>query len=159
MIAVVQRVTQASVTVGGELVGEIGRGLVALVAVIKSDTETDVKWMARKLMELRVFRSPDGEKHFDLDVRAVGGSILLVSNFTVAGATRQGRRPSPTPLPMPTRVAQYYNSLVQTSQSGVPVETGRFRADMAVHLVNDGPVTLILNSLEGRSPGPTTEND
>ena len=92
MITVVQRVSEAKVTVGGEVVGEIGPGLLALAAVVRGDTERDVEWMAAKLAVLRVFRS-DG-KHFDKDVKEIGGSILLVSNFTVAASTRQGRRPS-----------------------------------------------------------------
>src|SRR5665213_1728296 len=92
MIAVIQRVSEASVDVEGELAGSIGLGLVALVAVCKTDAIGDVNWMARKLTELRLF--PAGDKHFDIDVRAAGGSILLISNFTVAAATAKGRRPS-----------------------------------------------------------------
>ena len=94
MIAVVQRVSAASVAVGLEAVGKIDRGLVALIGVSRDDTETDVNWLARKLTELRIFPDATGEKHFDLDVRAVGGAILLVSNFTIMAATHQGRRPS-----------------------------------------------------------------
>ena len=149
MIAVVQRVTQASVAVGEEVVGRIGAGLVALVAVVSDDCEADAKWMARKLTELRIFR--DGDKHFDLDVRAAGGSVLLVSNFTVAGATRQGRRPSFDAAAGADKGAADFEKLVRlVRETGVPVETGRFRADMAVSIVNDGPVTLILDSAEGR---------
>src|SRR6476646_5415969 len=92
MIAVVQRVTRASVTVGEEIVGQIGPGLVALVAVTKDDAESDLKWMARKLTELRIFANAD--THFDLDVRPPGAAILRVSNFSVAGSLRQSRRPS-----------------------------------------------------------------
>ena len=149
MIAVVQRVTEASVTVGDETVGQIGPGLVALVAVTKDDTDTDLKWTARKLTELRIFRN--GDKHFDLDVRAAGGSILLVSHFTVAGATRQGRRPSFDTAADADKGAADLAVLVQlVRDTGVHVETGRFRADMSVHLTNDGPVTLILDSADSR---------
>src|SRR5438128_8550533 len=94
MIAVVQRVTEARVTVEGRVVGEIGAGLLVLVAVEKEDATSDVEWMANKLVGLRIFRDERGEKHFDRDVREIGGGILLVSNFTVAGQTRKGRRPS-----------------------------------------------------------------
>jgi len=150
MIAVIQRVTHASVTVEGETVGRIGPGLVALVAVTKDDTESDAKWLARKITELRIFRNAD--KHFDLDVRAAGGSILLVSNFTVAGATRQGRRPSFDTAAIAEKGAADFATLVQfVRDTGVPVQTGRFRADMSVHIVNDGPVTLILDSSEART--------
>ncbi|HZN68966.1 MAG TPA: D-aminoacyl-tRNA deacylase, partial [Tepidisphaeraceae bacterium] len=92
MIAVVQRVMEASVVVAGETVGRIGNGLLVLAAVHETDTPSDVQWTAAKLASLRIFRN--GDKHFDLDVRQAQGSILLVSNFTVAAATRQGRRPS-----------------------------------------------------------------
>lgn len=92
MITIVQRVSEARVVVAGEVVGQIGPGLLALAAVVRGDLEKDVEWTAAKLAVLRVFRS-DG-KHFDKDVKETGGSILLVSNFTVAASTRQGRRPS-----------------------------------------------------------------
>jgi len=150
MTAVVQRVTEASVTVGPEAVGKIDRGLVALVGVSKDDTETDVKWMARKLTELRIFADLTGEKHFDRDVGAAGGAVLLVSNFTVMGATRQGRRPSFDLAADAEKGGQLFNALVEAVRAaGVSVQTGRFRADMSVHLINDGPVTLILDSSEG----------
>jgi D-tyrosyl-tRNA(Tyr) deacylase len=151
MIAVIQRVTEASVTVGNETVGQIGPGLVALVAVTKDDTNADLKWMARKLTELRTFRNND--KHFDLDVRSAGGSILLVSNFTLAGATLQGRRPAFDTAADAEKGAADFATLVQlVRDTGVPVQTGRFRADMSVNIINDGPVTLILDSREARVP-------
>ena len=151
MIAVVQHVTEASVTVGDETVGQIGPGLVALVAVTKDDTDADIKWMARKLTELRIFRN--GDKHFDVDVGTAGGSLLLVSNFTVAGATRQGRRPSFDTAADAEKGATDFATLVQlVRDTGIPVQTGRFRADMSVHIINDGPVTLILDSSQSRTP-------
>ena len=147
MIAVVQRVLEASVTVDGAVVGRIGPGLLALVAVRKTDTEADVAWMANKLATLRIFRSADGVKHFDLDVRAVGGSMLLVSNFTVAGRTRQGRRPSLDDAAGPELGRAMFDALVGAVRSfGVVVETGEFGADMKVALVNDGPVTFLVDS-------------
>ena len=149
MIAVVQRVSQASVCVDADIIGSIGPGLLALVAVCREDTDADVKWMARKLIELRLF--PSGEKAFDIDVKTAGGSLLLVSNFTVAAATRQGRRPSFDAAADAQKGEQLFSALVEAMRlTGLPVQTGRFRADMKVHLVNDGPVTVILDSREGK---------
>jgi D-tyrosyl-tRNA(Tyr) deacylase len=151
MIAVVQRVSEASVKVGEEVVGAIGAGLVALVAVCGDDTDDDVAWMARKLVEMRIFAGGEG-KHFDLDVRAIGGSVLLVSNFTVAGTTRQGRRPSFDRAADAEKGGALFAALIELVRAtGVPVQTGRFRADMKVQLVNHGPVTLLLDSSEARA--------
>ena len=148
MITVVQRVSEAKVTVGGEVVGEIGPGLLALAAVVRGDTERDVEWMAAKLAVLRVFRS-DG-KHFDKDVKEIGGSILLVSNFTVAASTRQGRRPSLDRAAEPAVAEAVFVRLVEATRAqGVTVATGKFAADMKVSLVNDGPATFILDSSNG----------
>ncbi|HEX4794994.1 MAG TPA: D-aminoacyl-tRNA deacylase [Humisphaera sp.] len=152
MLAVVQRVTSASVCVAGEVVGQIDGGLLALVAVTKSDGQADVDWMARKLAGLRIFRN--GDKHFDLDVTQVGGKILLVSNFTVAAATRQGRRPGFDAAADPGTGRQWFDALIQAARAtGVPVETGRFGADMQITLVNDGPVTVLLDSAKPSSGG------
>ena len=152
MIAVVQRVLEASVTVEGSVVGRIGGGMLVLAAVKKSDTEADVAWVANKLTTLRMFRSADGSKHFDLDVKAVGGGILLVSNFTVAGRTRQGRRPSLDDAAGPETGRKLFDELVgRVRDTGVACETGRFGADMKVALVNDGPVTFVVDS--SRPPG------
>ena len=109
MIAVVQRVTEARVVVAGATVGEIGPGLLALVSVVVDDSGDDVQWMAGKLATLRIFRN--GEKHFDLDVTQVGGSVLLVSNFTVAGNTKQGRRPSFDGAAKPERGRELFDEL------------------------------------------------
>ena len=145
MITVVQRVAEAKVTVAGEAVGAIGPGLLALAAVVKGDTHRDIEWTAAKLAALRIFRS-DG-KHFDRDVRETGGSILLVSNFTVSASCRQGRRPSLDRAAEPVVAEAMFTRLVEaTRRQGVPVETGRFAADMRVSLVNDGPATFILDS-------------
>ena len=145
MIAVVQRVTEAAVVVGDETVGRIGPGLLVLAAVHKTDTDADVAWTANKLVALRLFRH--GDKHFELDVKQAGGSVLLVSNFTVAAATRRGRRPSFDAAAPPERGRELFDRLVDAVRAlGVPVETGRFGADMRVSLVNDGPVTVIVDS-------------
>ena len=149
MIAVVQRVTQASVVVGDRVVGQIGGGLLALVAVHADDTDADVTWTAGKLAGLRIFRND--EKHFDADVKQAGGAVLLVSNFTVAARTRQGRRPSFDLAAPPENGRELFDALVAAVRAqGVTVETGEFGADMAVSLVNDGPVTVIVDSTEAR---------
>ena len=145
MIAVVQRVSEASVVVGGETVGRIGPGLAVLAAVHRTDTPADIAWTANKLVGLRIFRN--GDKYFDADVRQVGGSILLVSNFTVAANTREGRRPSFIAAAETERGRELFDQLVAAVRAlGVTVETGRFGADMLVSLVNDGPVTVIVDS-------------
>jgi D-tyrosyl-tRNA(Tyr) deacylase len=147
MIAVVQRVTGASVVVDGGTVGEIGVGLLVLAAVQVEDTMDDVQWMANKLATLRIFRN--GEKHFDLDVTQVGGSVLLVSNFTVAGKTKHGRRPSFDGAAKPDVGRKLFDDLVGAVKSlGIPVGTGEFGADMKVSLSNEGPATFIVNSKE-----------
>jgi D-aminoacyl-tRNA deacylase len=145
MIAVVQRVLEARVDVAGETVGAIGPGLLVLASVVHDDTPADIEWVGQKLVGLRIFRS--GEKHFDLDVTQVGGSILLVSNFTVAAETRKGRRPSLDAAAKPEVGETLFNQLVECVRNlGVPVATGRFGANMQVHLVNDGPATFIVQS-------------
>jgi len=145
MIAVVQRVSEASVSVGGHEVGRIPGGLVALVAVHKTDSAADVTWTANKLSSLRIFRG--GDKYFELDVKQAGGSILLVSNFTVAAQTRQGRRPSFDEAADPETGRRLFDQLVEAVRAtGIPVQTGEFGADMLVSLANDGPVTVIVDS-------------
>jgi D-tyrosyl-tRNA(Tyr) deacylase len=147
MIAVIQRVVQGSVVVDQAVVGQIGAGMVALVAVHRDDSAEDVAWMANKLVGLRIFRN--GEKHFDLDVRQMKGQILLVSNFTVAGETRHGRRPSLDRAADPAKGRQVFDELVTAVRAlDVEVATGEFGAEMRVSLVNDGPVTFIVNSRE-----------
>jgi D-tyrosyl-tRNA(Tyr) deacylase len=145
MIAVVQRVLRGKVTVGGEVVGQIGPGLVVLAAVEVRDTEADAAWMAGKLATLRIFRN--GEKYFDQDVQQIGGGILLVSNFTVAAETAKGRRPALNNAAPPERGRELFDRLVAATRGlGVAVETGRFGAEMEVELVNDGPVTFVVES-------------
>ena len=149
MICVVQRVLEAAVRVDGEVVGQVGRGLLVLAAVQRRDADADVAWTAGKLVGLRVFASADETKGFDRDVREVGGGILLVSNFTVAAATRNGRRPSFEDAADPATGRVLFDKLVEAvAAAGVPVATGRFGADMRVSLVNDGPATVIVTSPE-----------
>lgn len=147
MIAVVQRVTGGRVTVDHRIVGQIEIGLVALVAVEQSDTDEQVRWMAEKLVGLRIFRSVDGQKHFELDVKQAGGSILLVSNFTVAASTRKGRRPSLDGAADPRTGRIMFDRFVDVVKSlGIPVATGEFGADMIVSIENDGPATFIVQT-------------
>ena len=147
MIAVIQRVLEGKVEVAGEVVGQIGQGILALVAVVGEDGAEDVQWMANKLASIRMFRSLDGEKHFELDVREVKGSILLVSQFTLAAQTKKGRRPSFEKAAAPELGRKWFDELVKAVAAlNIPVATGQFAADMKVSLINDGPVTFTLDS-------------
>jgi D-tyrosyl-tRNA(Tyr) deacylase len=150
MICVVQRVLRGKVTVAGEVVGQIEKGLLVLAAVEVRDADADIAWTAAKLAGLRIFRSADGAKYFDQDVKQVGGAILLVSNFTVAAETASGRRPSLSNAAPPEVGRNYFDKLVDAVRAqGVRVETGRFGAEMEIELVNDGPVTFLVESPVG----------
>jgi len=153
MIAVVQRVTSAQVVVAGSVIGQIGPGLCVLAAVHSDDTPADITWTATKLVGLRIFRK--AEKYFDQDVGQIGGGILLVSNFTVAGETRQGRRPSLNGAAPPEMGRRLFDEFVaavrQAAGPSVPVATGEFGAEMQVTLVNDGPVTFLVDSRGARA--------
>lgn len=147
MIAIVTRVLSASVEVEGHVVAAVERGLLVLSAVCRGDQDADLDWMADKLVGLRVFRDESGEKHFDRDVREVGGSVLLVSNFTVAAATAKGRRPSLDAAMPPAEAINVFARFVEKVRAlGVPVQSGKFGAAMRVSSVNDGPVTFIVDS-------------
>jgi D-tyrosyl-tRNA(Tyr) deacylase len=153
MIAVLQRVLEANVVVDEKIVGQIGHGILALVAVAQEDTLDDVQWMANKLASIRMFRSADGEKHFELDVREVNGSILLVSQFTLAAQTKKGRRPSFEKAAAPEVGRKLFDELVKAvANLNIPTATGQFAADMKVSLTNDGPVTFILESRSSAGP-------
>lgn len=145
MRAVVQRVTEASVTVDGNGIGSIGPGLMVLLGVEKGDTEKDGAYLADKLAGLRIFE--DENEKMNLSVQQVGGSILLVSQFTLLGDVRHGKRPSFTQAAPPKEADALYEDLAdKLRQKGIPVETGQFQAHMEVALVNDGPVTILLDS-------------
>ena len=145
MRAVVQRATQARVEVGTETVGEIGLGLVAFVGAGKTDTERDLDYMAEKLVTLRVF--PDAEGKMNLSVLEAKGSVLIVSQFTVYGDVRRGRRPGFDDAMPPRPAEQLYEQFVEKVRArGVPVATGKFQAHMRVLVDNDGPVTILLDS-------------
>lgn len=145
MRAVVQRVHESSVTVDGRITGKIGKGLLVLLGVSESDTEQDADYLAEKIVGLRCFA--DDASKFNLSVRDVGGSVLAVSQFTLFGDCRKGKRPSFTEAARPELAIPLYERFVERVRaSGIEVQTGEFGAHMDVHLVNDGPVTLMLDS-------------
>lgn len=145
MKIVLQRVKDARVEVEGGTAGRIGRGLCLLVGVEKGDGETDAEHLARKCVELRIF--PDAQGKMNLSLAEAGGEILAVSQFTLAGSVRKGRRPSFDGAEEPGRAAELFDYFVGALEAlGVTVETGVFQSMMEVHIVNDGPVTFILES-------------
>ncbi len=145
MRCVVQRVARASVTVAGEVVGEIGAGFMVLVGVAEGDTEADAAYCAGKISGLRVFE--DSEDKMNLSLADVGGSVLLVSQFTLLGDARHGRRPSFIEAARPETAEPLFTRLKDMLlEAGLAVETGRFRTHMEVTLLNDGPVTILLDS-------------
>jgi D-aminoacyl-tRNA deacylase len=145
MRACVQRVSQAQVTVAGEVTGHIERGLVVLLGVAGGDTEQDARQMAQKIVELRIFVDDAGKMNRSL--LEAGGGMLVVSQFTLLGDCRKGRRPSFVDAAPPEEAERLYQIFVAAAaELGVGVETGRFRAHMDVSLVNDGPVTLLVDS-------------
>ena len=148
MRCVVQRVPRASVTVEGEVVGKIGGGFMVLVGVQEGDGEPDAAYCAQKISGLRVFE--DAEDKMNLSLSDVGGSLLLVSQFTLLGDARHGRRPSFSDAARPELAEPLFLRLkALLEQAGLTVETGRFRTHMEVELVNDGPVTILLDSRKG----------
>lgn len=152
MIVVVQRVSRASVRVGGRPVGSIGKGLLALAVVEVGDTEAQADWCARKVAEARLFS--DAADKMNLSVRDIDGSVLAVSQFTLAGDLRKGTRPSFSHAARPETAQPLFERFADAvGRMGVRVEKGIFQAMMEVELVNDGPVTIILR----RSPGQTGE--
>lgn len=145
MRAVVQRVSRASVTVNGEITGEIEQGFLVLLGVEQDDTQDDVIYLAQKSAGLRVFEDADGK--MNLSLSDVNGKMLVVSQFTLLGDCRKGRRPSFVNAARPERANELYQSFVaEVRGQGIPVETGRFQEHMDVELVNDGPITLLLDS-------------
>ncbi|WP_145366246.1 D-aminoacyl-tRNA deacylase [Stratiformator vulcanicus] len=145
MRAVVQRVTSASVVVEGETIGAINHGFLVLLGVEKGDTPADGSYLAAKIGGLRVFEDAEGK--MNLSLADVGGSMLVVSQFTLLGDCRKGRRPSFIEAAPPELADELYLKFCDEVRSqGIPVETGKFRAHMEVSLVNDGPVTLLVDS-------------
>lgn len=145
MRAVVQRVTSARVRVDDRVVGEIGAGLVLLAGVEKGDGQEDVKYVAGKVRDLRIFEDSSGK--MNLSLPEVQGAVLAVSQFTLCGDSRRGRRPSFDDAESPAAARLLYDALIKELRAlKLPVETGEFQAHMHVELVNDGPVTLLLDS-------------
>ena len=145
MRCVVQRVTEASVAIDGEIVGRCGKGFMVLIGVHTDDTDKDLAYMAEKIPNLRVFEDDQGK--MNLSLKDIGGEILAVSQFTLYGDARGGRRPSFIEAARPEKANPMYEELVKRwRDQGIPVGTGRFGADMKVSLVNDGPVTILMDS-------------
>ena len=145
MIAVVQRVKESSVRINQEIVGKIGKGLMVLLGVAKGDSKRDCEYLADKIVNLRIFEDQNGKMNRSL--LEVGGEMLVVSQFTLLGDCRKGRRPSFIKAAEPDRATELYEYFVKIAgEQGISVKTGQFRAMMEVALINDGPVTLILES-------------
>jgi D-tyrosyl-tRNA(Tyr) deacylase len=145
MRAVVQRVSRAQVTVNGEIAGEIGEGLLVLLGVGRDDTKADATYLAEKIAGLRVFEDAEGK--MNRSAQDVGGSVLVVSQFTLYGDVRRGKRPSFDAAAPPDKARQLYEFFVeQIRAAGLRCETGRFQEMMQVELVNEGPVTILLDS-------------
>jgi D-aminoacyl-tRNA deacylase len=145
MRAVVQRVSRAQVSVNEEVVGEIGRGLLVLLGVTHTDADADAAYLAYKVAGLRVFEDEHGK--MNLDAGSIGGAILVVSQFTLYGDVRRGKRPSFDAAAPPERARHLYEYFVDRIRAaGLPCQTGRFQEMMQVELVNDGPVTILLDS-------------
>jgi D-tyrosyl-tRNA(Tyr) deacylase len=145
MKAVIQRVKSAQVSVDGRVTGKIGSGLLVLLGVGKGDGGSDLSFLTSKIPDLRIFEDASGK--FNLSLKEIGGEMLVVSQFTLYGDCRKGRRPSFTDAEDPTQAKNLYEQFVsKLKEQGIPVQTGEFQAKMEVHLINDGPVTLILDS-------------
>ncbi|MBL9113228.1 MAG: D-tyrosyl-tRNA(Tyr) deacylase [Myxococcales bacterium] len=144
MRAVVQRVSSGKVTVAGETTGEIGRGLVVYLGCGKGDTDADADWMLEKILNLRIFENDAGK--MDLSVLDVGGALLVVSQFTLFGDVRKGRRPSFESAMGPVEAKTLYETFCEKARTRVTVGTGRFQAEMSITQTNEGPVTIWLES-------------
>jgi D-tyrosyl-tRNA(Tyr) deacylase len=149
MIALLQRVSQAKVEVGGRITGAIGTGLLVLLCAVKGDGEDDIAYLADKISRIRIFEDQDGR--MNRSVRDVGGGILVVSQFTLAAATRKGNRPSFEVAEVPERARELFDAFTaRLRETGLEVRMGIFGEKMNIALVNDGPVTIILDSNEKR---------
>lgn len=146
MIAVIQRVSQASVRIDNLVKGQIDTGFLILLGITHTDTREDVDWLSRKIVGMRIFS--DNEGKMNLDLAAVGGDILLVSQFTLHASTKKGNRPSFIEAARPDVAVPLYEAMIAqlSAEVGKPVQTGEFGADMKVSLLNDGPVTILIDS-------------
>ena len=146
MRVVVQRVSQSNVKVSGEVIGEIKEGLVVLVSFVDEDNDTDLGWMTKKIINLRIFNDDEGK--MNRSVQDVGGDILLISQFTLPGSTKKGNRPSFIKAAKPDFANVMYERFIKVLEQslGKEIQTGEFGGDMKVSLVNDGPTTIIIDS-------------
>jgi D-aminoacyl-tRNA deacylase len=148
MKAVIQRVKEASVIIDGKIVGNIKHGLLVLLGIELADTDADMQWLSKKIVQMRIFGDDTGL--MNLSVKDIKGEILLVSQFTLHAATRKGNRPSFIKAARPEQAIPLYEKMIRQLEDdlGKPVATGQFGADMQVSLINDGPVTIIIDSKE-----------
>ncbi len=146
MIAVIQRVSQASVVIDNQTKGQIDTGFLVLVGITHTDSREDVDWLSRKIVGMRIFSDEEGK--MNLDLAAVGGDILLISQFTLHASTKKGNRPSFIEAARPEVAIPLYETMIAqlSSELGKPIQTGEFGADMKVSLLNDGPVTILIDS-------------
>lgn len=146
MIAVIQRVSEASVKIESQTKGQIGLGFLVLLGITHSDNDEDLDWLAKKIIGLRIFSDP--ESKMNLDLSAVNGNILLISQFTLHASTKKGNRPSFIEAARPEIAIPIYEKMIKklSDELGKKIETGTFGADMKVSLINDGPVTIIIDS-------------
>lgn len=146
MIAVIQRVARASVTIDAQVKSKIGLGLLVLIGIEEADVQEDIDWLAAKLVNLRIFNDPEGV--MNVSVKDVGGEIVVVSQFTLHASTKKGNRPSYIKAARPEIAIPIYEKFIAAveTQSGKPVQTGEFGADMQVELINDGPVTILIDT-------------
>lgn len=146
MIAVLQRVSEAAVRIDGAVAGQIGRGFLVLLGITHTDTTDDINWLSKKIAGMRVFNDEEGK--MNLDLAAVQGSVLLISQFTLHASTKKGNRPSFIDAARPDVAIPLYEQMIAqlSADIGHPIQTGRFGADMQVSLLNDGPVTIIIDT-------------
>ena len=146
MIAVIQRVSKASVVIDNQVKGQIDTGFLILLGVTHTDTREDVDWLSRKIVGMRIFSDEEGK--MNLDLAAVGGDILLISQFTLHASTKKGNRPSFIEAARPEVAIPLYEAMIAqlSAELGKPIQTGEFGADMKVSLLNDGPVTILIDS-------------
>ncbi|GAB3723684.1 D-aminoacyl-tRNA deacylase [Spirosoma lituiforme] len=146
MIAVIQRVSQASVVIDNKVKGQINTGFLILLGITHADTQEDIDWLSRKIVGMRIFSDEEGK--MNLDLAAVGGDILLISQFTLHASTKKGNRPSFIEAARPEVAIPLYEAMIAqlAADLGKPIQTGTFGADMNVSLLNDGPVTILIDS-------------
>jgi D-tyrosyl-tRNA(Tyr) deacylase len=146
MIAVIQRVSEASVKIEGHLKGQIQNGFLVLLGITHTDTDEDLEWLAKKIVGMRIFSDEEGK--MNLDLKAIGGNILLISQFTLHASTKKGNRPSFIEAARPEIAIPLYEKMIVQLATLLehPIQTGEFGADMKVSLLNDGPVTIVIDS-------------